>query len=51
MRVVATVRKRGRRVSLVDVELRQGARTGDVGAPPACGDARAKSKESRSARR
>src|SRR5262245_33526843 len=37
MRVVATVRKRGRRVSLVDVELRQGVRTGDVGAPPACG--------------
>jgi len=35
MRVVATVRKRGRRVSLVDVELRQGVRTGDVGAPPA----------------
>src|SRR5262245_10652405 len=27
----------GRRVSRVDVELRQGARTGDVGAPPACG--------------
>jgi acyl-coenzyme A thioesterase PaaI-like protein len=35
MRVVTTVRKRGRRVSLIDVELRQGARTGDVGAPPA----------------
>jgi len=29
MRVVTTVRKRGRRVSLIDVELRQGARTGD----------------------
>jgi acyl-coenzyme A thioesterase PaaI-like protein len=29
MRVVTTVRKRGRRVSLVDVELRQGGRTGD----------------------
>ena len=35
MRVVTTVRKRGRRVSLIDVELRQGRRTGDVGAPPA----------------
>jgi len=31
MRVVTTVRKRGRRVSLIDVELRQGVRTGDVG--------------------
>jgi acyl-coenzyme A thioesterase PaaI-like protein len=29
MRVVTTVRKRGRRVSLIDVELRQGGRTGD----------------------
>jgi Acyl-CoA thioesterase C-terminal domain/Acyl-CoA thioesterase N-terminal domain len=29
MRVVTTVRKRGRRVSLIDVELRQGVRTGD----------------------
>jgi hypothetical protein len=29
MRVVTTVRKRGRRVSLIDVELRQGRRTGD----------------------
>jgi acyl-coenzyme A thioesterase PaaI-like protein len=29
LRVVTTVRKRGRRVSLVDVELKQGARTGD----------------------
>ena len=35
MRVVTTVRKRGRRVSLIDVELRQGRRTGDEGAPPA----------------
>jgi hypothetical protein len=35
MRVVTTVRKRGRRVSLIDVELRQRVRTGDVGAPPA----------------
>jgi acyl-coenzyme A thioesterase PaaI-like protein len=35
MRVVTTVRKRGRRVSLIDVELRQGRRTGDLGAPPA----------------
>jgi len=34
VRVVTTVRKRGRRVSLVDVELRQGGRTGDVGALP-----------------
>src|SRR5258707_14750939 len=34
MRVVTTVRKRGRRVSLIDVELRQGGRTGDVGALP-----------------
>jgi hypothetical protein len=34
MRVVTTVRKRGRRVSLIDVELRQGVRTGDVGALP-----------------
>ena len=29
MRVHTTVRKRGRRVSLIDVELRQGIRTGD----------------------
>jgi hypothetical protein len=29
LRLVTTVRKRGRRVSLVDVELRQGVRTGD----------------------
>ena len=29
MRIVTTVRKRGRRVSLIDVELRQGVRTGD----------------------
>jgi hypothetical protein len=29
MRVVTTVRKRGRRVSLIDVELSQGVRTGD----------------------
>jgi DNA-binding transcriptional LysR family regulator len=29
MRLVATVRKRGRRVSLVDVELHQGGRVGD----------------------
>jgi Acyl-CoA thioesterase N-terminal domain len=29
MRVVTTVRKRGRRVSLIDVELKQGERTGD----------------------
>jgi acyl-coenzyme A thioesterase PaaI-like protein len=29
MRLVATVRKRGRRVSLVDVELQQGVRVGD----------------------
>jgi hypothetical protein len=29
MRVVTTVRKRGRRVSLIDVELRQGVRVGD----------------------
>jgi acyl-coenzyme A thioesterase PaaI-like protein len=29
MRVVTTVRKRGRRVSLIDVELRQRVRTGD----------------------
>jgi hypothetical protein len=41
MRVVTTVRKRGRRVSLIDVELQQGVRTGD--APDAlfavlCGD-------------
>jgi hypothetical protein len=35
MRVSTTVRKRGRRVSLIDVELSQGDRTGDVGAPPA----------------
>jgi len=35
MRVVTTVRKRGRRVSLIDVELSQRVRTGDVGAPPA----------------
>ncbi|ULE34203.1 thioesterase family protein [Mycobacterium sp. IDR2000157661] len=35
MQVVTTVRKRGRRVSLIDVELRQGVRAGDVGAPPA----------------
>jgi hypothetical protein len=34
MRVVTTVRKRGRRVSLIDVEVRQGGRTGDVGALP-----------------
>src|SRR5258705_32086 len=34
MRVVTTVRKRGRRISLIDVELRQGVRTGDVGALP-----------------
>jgi hypothetical protein len=34
MRVVTTVRKRGCRVSLIDVELRQGVRTGDVGALP-----------------
>jgi acyl-Coa thioesterase superfamily protein/acyl-CoA thioesterase superfamily protein len=30
MRLVTTVRKRGRRVSLIDVELRQGDRTGDL---------------------
>jgi hypothetical protein len=35
MCVVTTVRKRGRRVSLIDVELNQGSRTGDVGGPPA----------------
>ncbi len=35
MRVHTTVRKRGRRVSLIDVELSQRVRTGDVGAPPA----------------
>ena len=29
MRVITTVRKRGRRISLIDVELRQGDRTGD----------------------
>src|SRR6478609_5478522 len=34
MSVVTKVRKRGRRVSLIDVELRQGVRTGDAGALP-----------------
>lgn len=29
LRIVTTVRKRGRRVSLIDVELTQGVRTGD----------------------
>jgi hypothetical protein len=35
VQVVTAVRKRGRRVSLIDVELRQRVRTGGVGAPPA----------------
>ena len=56
MRVVTTVRKRGRRVSLIDVELQQGVRTGDVGALPTqahplAGGARAKSRKSPSAQR
>ncbi|GAC1411738.1 MAG: thioesterase family protein [Mycobacterium sp.] len=37
MRLMTTVRKRGRRVSLIDVELRQGRPAGDEGAPPAAG--------------